>query len=251
MTGPSFVFDSIPTVVAGFTTRKSGVSKAPFDTLNLAVSSGDSREAVDANREILLSSVGFESGRLAIAGQVHGRRVARVRQPGLVRETDGLATSEPGLLLGIVAADCAVVLVADEAGTAVGAAHAGWRGAVAGIVNELLDTMTVLGSPPSKLQAYISPCISQKRFEVGPEVAEQFPREFVRICEKTGKPHVDLAGSLRAQLIGGGVRSQHVQVDGRCTFDDDSFYSYRADRGKTGRMMGYIGVRPSRRATRR
>jgi YfiH family protein len=237
------VFRNIPNVVAGFTTRQDGVSRPPFDSLNLAFSSGDVRDAVERNRALLLSSVGFAPGRLVIAGQVHGHAVARVSEPGLIEETDGLVTQTRGLLLGIVAADCAAVLVADESGRCVGAAHAGWRGTVAGIVDDLLDAMAELDAVPGRLLAYVSPCISQRRFEVGPEVAALFPSEFVTTGGEAGKPHVDLPGALREQLIAGGVPGDSIEIDGRCTYDDPDFYSYRADRGLTGRMMGFIGVR--------
>ena len=234
----------VPCVVAGFTTRRGGVSKSPFDSLNLAVSTGDKRELVENNRELLLEAVGFDSGHLAIAGQVHGTNVAYVGSPGLVPDTDALITETPGLLLGMVAADCAIVLVADSGGAVVGAAHAGWRGAAGGIATGLVEGMKTRGCRADTLLAYVSPCISQKRFEVGPEVARQFDSRFVAANPETGKDHVDLTGVLRDQLACAGIDVARIQIDGRCTFDNpDLYYSYRAQHGVTGRMMGYIGIR--------
>ena len=231
-------------VVAGFTTRSGGVSGTPFDSLNLAVSSGDDESNVWTNRRRLLAHVGFGPGAIAIAGQVHGSHVARVDEPGLVTETDGLVTTTPGLLLGIVAADCAVVLVADDAGTIVGAAHAGWRGAAGGIVGNLVAAMRERGVRPDQLSAWVSPCISQANFEVGDEVAEQFDQSFVVENPASGKKHVDLTGALVGQLITLGIPPARIAAERRCTVHEtEAFFSYRGESGRTGRMMGFIGIR--------
>lgn len=232
-------------VVAGFTTRSGGVSAAPFGSLNLAISSGDAEADVRENRRRLLTHVGFDQDALAIAGQVHGADVAWVDKPGLVYETDGLLTTTPGLLLGIVAADCAVVLVADDDATVVGAAHAGWRGAAQGIVGNLVRAMVAQGCQPDRLNAWVSPCISQVNFEVGDEVAEQFDDAFVTENPTTGKKHVDLVGVIVAQLMSLGIPPDRVAAAHRCTVDEEeTFFSYRGQSGRTGRMMGFIGIRP-------
>ncbi len=243
-------------VVAGFTTRKGGVSEPPFDSLNLAVSSGDDADCVAQNRSRLLASVGFPENGLAIAGQVHGTSVEVVAEPGLVRNCDGLVTRARGLLLGIVAADCAVVLVADARAGCVGAAHAGWRGAVGidangdGIIPVLTDQLRALGASLPRCQAFVSPCISQRHFEVGPEVADRFPPEFVTTHVPGGRPHVDLGGYLVSMLERSGVPTERIERDKRCTYaDSDLFFSYRAashaaPNTPTGRMMGFIGLTP-------
>ncbi|MDZ4698106.1 MAG: laccase domain-containing protein, partial [Rhodothermales bacterium] len=128
------IFDSIAGVVAGFSTRLGGVSVSPFDSLNLGLSTNDTREAVLENRRRLFGAVGFEAGQLAITGQVHGAEVAVVETPGLYPGFDGLVTTTPRLLLCLSAADCASVLFARADGGMVGACHAGWRGAAGGIV---------------------------------------------------------------------------------------------------------------------
>ena len=113
----------LPGVVAGFTTRTGGVSVPPFDSFNLGLSSGDRREDVLENRARLLAAVGFPRDNLIIAGQVHGNHVEVVDAAGLVPETDALVTNRRGLLLGMVSADCAIVLLADSSGSIVGAAR--------------------------------------------------------------------------------------------------------------------------------
>ncbi|NBC17579.1 MAG: laccase domain-containing protein, partial [Bacteroidetes bacterium] len=132
------IFDGMPQVVAGFSTRRGGTSAPPYDSLNLSLSPDDEADAMRANRRRLFEQVGFSVDDLALAGQVHGARVEHVTAPGLYRGVDGLVTATPGVLLCITAADCAAVLLADagadaEAGV-VGACHAGWRGTVARIV---------------------------------------------------------------------------------------------------------------------
>lgn len=238
------LFDDLPGVVAGFTTRHGGVSAAPFGTLNLGLSTGDVRDHVVENRRRLVGALGFELEQLAVAGQVHGDRVRVVDGGGLYPGFDALVTDRPGVLLCITAADCAVVLLADPARGVVGACHSGWRGTVAGIAAKTVAEMAALGADPSRLRAYVSPCISAAHFEVGPEVAAQFDPAFVHRPEGGAKPHVDLKGVLVAQLRAAGLAEGAVEVSPHCTFaQTDLFFSYRAERGETGRMMGFIGMK--------
>lgn len=231
-------------VVAGFTTRAGGVSAAPYGRLNLGASVGDDAAAVAENRRRLAAALGFAPEAFALAGQVHGRAVRHVEAPGLYPGFDALVTTTPGVLLGIVAADCAAVLLADAAAGVVGAAHAGWRGAVAGIVGETVAAMARLGAEPARLAAYVSPCIGPARFEVGEEVAAAFDPAFVRRPPGAPRPFVDLKAALAAQLAAAGVPAAAVEVDAACTASDTArFFSYRAEGGQTGRMLGFIGKR--------
>jgi hypothetical protein len=235
------VFVDVPGMVAGFSTRIGGVSAPPFGSLNLGLSTNDDREAVLENRRRLFAEVGFGLEGLAVAGQVHGNEVASVARAGLYPGMDGLVTAAPSLLLCLSAADCAAVLLAMEDGTVVGACHAGWRGAAGGIVRVTLERMAALGATPERLRAYISPCISADRFEVGPEVAARFDKRFVR-RDRGERPHVDLRACLEAQLVEGGVAPEAIEVSPLCTYSDTTtFFSHRAEQGSTGRMMGYIG----------
>jgi polyphenol oxidase len=236
------LFDSLPGIVAGFSTRHGGVSATPFASLNLGLSTNDDREAVLENRRLLFETVGFEAGELAITGQVHGSEVAVVQTPGLYPGFDGLVTTTPRLMLCISAADCASVLIATAEGGMVGACHAGWRGAAGGIIARTVGCMTDLGAESGSLRAYISPCISAARFEVGPEVAVRFDARFV-VRASGEKPHVDLKGALVAQLVEAGLEPDFIEVSPHCTHTDTTtFYSHRAEGGVTGRMMGFIGI---------
>ncbi|MGI9173897.1 MAG: peptidoglycan editing factor PgeF [Rhodothermales bacterium] len=242
------VFDGVPGLVAGFSTRQGGVSRPPFEALNLGLSTGDERADVLENRRRLAEHVGFRPDALAIAGQVHGAEVKRVDAPGLFPGYDGLVTRTKGLLLCISAADCAAVLLADAEAGVVGACHAGWRGTVARIVEKTIEGMETEGGRPERLRAYVSPCISRDHFEVGPEVAAQFDAAFVHQTSDEEKPHVDLKAALRDQLRQAGVPAHAIEVARPCTFAEPaSFFSYRAQAGRTGRMMGFIGLREGER----
>lgn len=234
--------DAIPGVVAGFSTRLGGVSAPPFGTLNLGLSTHDDHDAVLENRRRLFEVVGFGMGELAITGQVHGAEVAVVETPGLYPGFDGLVTTIPRLLLCLSAADCASVLLTASDGGIVGACHAGWRGAAAGIAGRTVACMANMGAAPGSLHAYISPCISVARFEVGPDVADRFDARFV-VRAPGAKPHVDLKGALVAQLEEAGLAPGAIEVSPHCTHTDTTtFFSHRAEGGVTGRMMGFIGI---------
>jgi copper oxidase (laccase) domain-containing protein len=126
----------------------------------------------------------------------------------------------------------------------IGAAHSGWRGTVAGVLPRTIEAMAALGGAPERLHAWIAPCISTEAFEVGEEVAEHFAPTLVARRPEWPRPHVDLRAALRAQLDAAGVPAANVEVDDRCpALDTATFYSYRAEGGTPGRMIGYIGRR--------
>ena len=218
------IFSSAPAVVAGFTTR----------------AFSPPTEGLDAARSRLAEETGLA---VASVGQVHGARVATVSGPGHVPDHDGLVTRERGLLLSVVAADCALVLLADADAGVSGACHSGWRGTVAGIVGETVASMQALGADPGRTRAYVGPCISAEAFEVGEEVAAQFADAVVLRRAEWPRPHVDLKADLVRQLAEAGV--DQVEVSEGCTIrDGDRFYSYRAEGGTPGRMLGFVGLRP-------
>ena len=237
------VLDALPGIVAGFSTRQGGVSEAPYTSLNLGLSTKDPSENVQANRRRLSEAAGFAPDRLVIAGQVHGSNIKLATEAGLFSGYDGLVTQTPGLLLCISAADCAAVLLADAEARIIGACHSGWRGTVANISEKTVAAMAKLGAAPARLRAYISPCISMKNFEVGPEVAAQFDDAFVHYLPDEPKPRVDLKAVIAAQLEQAGLAPDAIEISPHCTMGEtDTFFSYRAENGQTGRMMGFIGL---------
>ncbi|MEM1094347.1 MAG: peptidoglycan editing factor PgeF [Bacteroidota bacterium] len=229
----------LPNVNAGFSTRHGGVSTGAYGSLNLGLSTDDAEANVQTNRQRFAEALGFSADQMAIAGQVHGSTVRVVETSGLYRGVDALVTTTPGVLLSMSAADCAAVLLADA--QVVGACHAGWRGTVAEIALKTVAQMVALGASAERMHAYISPCISQANFEVGEEVAAHFAEAFV---DRTrAKPHADIKGALVAQLRRAGIPEAYIEASPHCTYGEvTDFFSYRAERGVTGRLMGGIGL---------
>jgi YfiH family protein len=241
---PAFA-EQFPELIIGFSLRHGGVSPAPFATLNLGLSTGDRPEHVIENRRRLAQAVGFDVDQLTLAGQVHGVAVCRVEQAGLYPGYDGLVTRQAGLVLGITAADCAAVMFYEPERRLLGACHAGWRGVVGGVVENTLAALQALGGRVEALWAYMSPCIGLESFEVGPEVAAYFEPEAVHRRPEWPRPHVDLAGALVRRLRRAGVPASQITVTPCDTaLQTQDFFSYRAERGQTGRMLGFIGLRP-------
>lgn len=235
------VFESNSNIRAWFTLKNAWMgSERLVSGLNLGLNTPENEETVLHNRELLFDSLDVDPDWVVYGEQVHGTRVRTVTEGGMYPETDGLVTQVPGLSLAIQVADCAAVLLGDSVNGIVAAVHAGWRGAAGGILPLAIDRMIDMGAEAGKINAFVSPCISLQNFEVGEEVAEQFPDNFVD-RERFSKPHVDLKGFLFSQMSEMGMISTNIEVHKGCTMNDDrQFYSFRREQQKSGRMMGLI-----------
>jgi YfiH family protein len=224
-----------------FSTRRGGVSSPPFDTLNLGSSTADRPEAVEENRRRLLRALDLDPERFVTLGQIHGARVVRVTAPGFQPECDAAVTVTRGLALAVTGADCLPILF--EAGDAVAAAHAGWRGILAGVAEAALQAACEAGgAAPPEARAHLGPCIRGCCYEVGAEVASRFPGQTLTTSQHS--VHLDLPAAVRLRLMAAGLPSQRVQDTAACTACDPSWYfSHRRDRGSTGRHWGVIGWR--------
>jgi YfiH family protein len=241
-----------------FSTRVGGVSRGPFQSLNLGNPGGceiqDERDCINENYRRLQNGVGLRGNRQRCwVHQVHGADVVIVRRGHEFTSgarADALVSDDPERILTIRVADCVPLLVASQDGRAVAAIHAGWRGVVAGVVPNALREFRRLSSDQPVLAA-IGPCISQDSFEVGPEVLDQFIQLFgaddapvQRNGDPNGKAHVDLRRAVQIQLIRAGLSAQQIDSCDRCTHRDaDEFFSHRRDRGITGRMAAIISPR--------
>ena len=246
-------------ILHAFSTRKGGVSKPPFATLNLGQGVGDNPAAVEENRQRFFGALGIEAGQVVRARQVHGDSVLNVdvtctRQAGFPRslvderaEFDALITRVPGLALVVSTADCVPVLIHDPVQGAIAAIHAGWRGTAKGIAARALTAMReAYGTDPSTCLAAIGPCIHGCCFEVDSVVVEAMattvpnPEAYTR----PSRPDhwlLDLVGANRAALEMAGVRPDRIEDVGLCTScRNDLFFSHRAEKGRTGRMMSFI-----------
>ncbi len=246
---------ALASVTHGFTRRAGGVSVPPFDSLNLGLHVGDVPDAVRENRARVAGWFGSGLERMVCAEQVHGGRVAVVESADAGRGAAVLAEAIPGVdalvtksdrvLLALFFADCVPVFFADERRGVVAVAHAGWRGLVAGVLENTLATMdTRFGSVPGEMQVAVGPCIGRERFEVGDEVAAHFSDFLVAPDSPGGKPRVDLAAAAARRLIGAGIAPQNLYVSGECTASEPGrYFSHRRDGGRTGRMGGFIALR--------
>ncbi len=239
----------------GFFTRAGGVSQGPFASLNCSISSGDAPEALRENRRRVARAMGVDPERLLGVTQVHGTDVATVSSPwvpGAGPRADAMVTDRPGLALGIITADCAPVLLADPVLGVVGAAHAGWRGAAAGMLEAVVTAMERLGAQRERIVAVVGPCIGQDSYEVGPELRDAVvaaatiaaPDAFFR-PGLGDRLQFDLAGYCVARLLGCGVATAAaLGCDTRT--DEQRFFSHRrrtlAGGGPIGHQISVIAL---------
>ena len=233
----------------GFFTRDGGVSTGDVGGLQCGIGAKDDPLAVAENRARATAAIA-PGATLLTPHQVHSPDVAIVRQAFAMRDrphVDALVTAQAGLLLGIVTADCAPVLLADRAHGVVGAAHAGWRGALHGVLANTVEAMVALGARRESIAAAVGPCIAQESYEVGEDMRGQFDAAAARFFApgKPGHLQFDLAGYVAKALADAGVET--VDVLGEDTYGQDNrFYSYRraTHRGEPtyGRQLSAIAV---------
>ncbi len=273
---------AFPWLVHGFSTRRGGVSQVyGGNALNLGLTAHDTREAVQQNRERFARALDAVNGDgtswpLVMVRQIHSSVIHAIKEgPREVLAGDGMITDRPGLLLTVRTADCLPVLLVDEEHRAVGIFHAGWRGTLARIVEKGVGEMRLrFASQPSRLRAALGPGIHTCCYAVGEEVGERFAAQFAyskalfqevfdsepvrqkypllflnRRAPGHGEPsrslHLDLVEANRRQLLEAGVAADNIENSDLCTAcRTDLFFSHRAEKGVTGRMMGAVGIRP-------
>lgn len=223
--------DSLAPVRHGFFTRKGGASSGIFEGLNCGRGSSDQADAVATNRGRVADAMEVAVDSLVSVHQCHSADVVVVDGPlAASPKADAMVTSTPGLALGILTADCQPVLLSDTDAGIIGAAHAGWGGAIAGVLENTIDAMIGLGASRSTIHAVIGPCISQRAYEVGPEYMDRFLNddpEYARFFANGQGDRLlfDLPGFGLARLRAAGVQANWT---GHCTYSDPSrFYSYR------------------------
>ncbi|MBJ2250931.1 MULTISPECIES: peptidoglycan editing factor PgeF [Pseudomonas] len=223
-------------VKACVTTRAGGVSLAPFDSLNLGDHVEDSPEAVLENRRRLTAAFAIQPAWLR---QVHGVVVVEA-DPGRIAEADGSWTGTPGIACTAMTADCLPALFCNKSGTRVAAAHAGWRGLAAGVLEAAADS---LDAAPADVLVWLGPAIGPKAFEVGPEVREAFMQQHPQTAQafvpshNPGKFLADIYQLARLRLAARGITA--VYGGGLCTVTDPRFFSYRRS-PRTGRFASLI-----------
>ena len=238
----------------GFFTRRGGVSEAPFEGLNCGYGSDDEHDKVTENRRLAVDRLGAPDNPLITAYQVHSADAVIVDAPWSpddAPKADALVTTRPGLVLGILTADCAPVLFVDPDAGVIGAAHAGWRGAKTGILERCVETMIEVGASAGSICAAIGPCIGQASYEVGPEFVEEFVADtsdnekFFVPSTRSGHALFDLGGYTLSRLAGLSLASSTFLDRDTCA-DAELFYSYRrgtlAGAPDYGRLLSAIVI---------
>ncbi len=236
----------------GFFTRNGGASSGLYGSNNCAFGSNDNRDDVARNRDLCAQRL--NAARLVTVHQRHTADVVTVEKPWSWNENpvaDALVTALPGIAVGILTADCTPVLLADEKAGVVAAAHAGWRGAFEGILENTVAAMTKLGANPERIVAAVGPCIAQASYEVGPEFSARFVERdasyarYFTAPKANGHVHFDLPQFVSDRLHAAGVGAVAVQGGDTCA-DDRLFFSYRRSvlRGEPdyGRQLSAISL---------
>jgi polyphenol oxidase len=240
----------------GFFTRRGGVSAGPYASLNCSLSGQDSRDAVLENRARAAHTIGASAAALVGLTQVHGTDVVYVAEPwppGAGPQADAMVTDRPGVSLGIVTADCAPILFADMPAGVVAAAHAGWRGALAGVIEATVAAMQRLGATPASTAAAIGPCIAQASYEVGTDLRDALlAREpshdrYFASGVSEGRWQFDLSGYCAGLLAAAGIRVVDV-IDADTAADEARFFSHRrrtlGGGGPIGHQISIIALNP-------
>ncbi|MBF0296920.1 MAG: peptidoglycan editing factor PgeF [Magnetococcales bacterium] len=243
-----------------FTTRQGGVSTGNYASLNLGGHVNDHPEAVARNRALLMAALGPQAQELALVNQVHGDRAVVAGMEGAYPDADAVVTDRPGVVVGVLTADCVPVLFADCQGRVVGAAHAGWRGALAGILDNTLALMETLGARRERIVAIVGPCIHAASYEVDAPFRDRFLQgtdnkinqayqKFFSNRAQSGILTFDLPGYVHGRLIENGLDALKIFNLEQCTYALDSlFFSHRraTHRGALpcGRQLGGIHLLP-------
>jgi polyphenol oxidase len=240
--------DALDRVRHGFFTREGGVSEGDFASLNCGYSSGDASSLVEANRARALQRLGMAPASLCTVRQVHSAAVVVACAPQPARPSiaaDALVTDRPGITLAVLSADCAPVLLADPEAGVIGAAHAGWRGALAGVIEATVEAMIGLGAARDRVHAAIGPCIAQASYEVGPELLIRFTEDdpssaalFLPVAA-SDRLLFDLKGYVLRRLGRAGIEQRTALPDDTHA-DEARFFSARRSRQRGDERFGLL-----------
>lgn len=243
-------------IIAGVTTRRGGNSSKPFNTLNMGFHVNDECEKVIMNRKLLSEKLAIPLSNWVCGEQVHETNIAVVTSHDAgkgtidhhdaLKKVDGFITNQKNILCTAYFADCVPIYYFDPVTNYIGIAHAGWRGTVNHIAKKMVEKLTTKGVDPENLYVVIGPCISQENYEVDERIIQQIDDEYI---EKTVIKKADNRFLLNLKqlnmeiLLQSGVLHHNIDITSYCTYGEKHlFFSYRRDKGKTGRMLGFIGL---------
>ncbi len=246
-------------MVHAFTTKIGGVSSGIYESLNLGFNRGDDRVNVVANYQKVADALGVELSSMVLSRQVHETNIAKVTQedkgngilfPNKWESMDGIYTTEDDITLVTHYADCVPLFFYSKKHHIIGMAHAGWRGTVARIGANMVNIWkNTDGIDPSDIEVAIGPSIGVCHFEVGPEVAEVFEKEFKNAdfieSKPNGKYNIDLWKCNKRVLMEAGIKEENITVAGVCTYcNSDIYYSHRKTNGQRGTLAGIMCLHP-------
>jgi len=239
--------------VQGFTTRHEGVSRAPYNSLNLGGNTFDPPHNVQGNRSLLARTFGGRVEKFVMVNQCHGTDILVIDEPNpdyahfQKLACDGIITNQPQVMIAVGVADCLPLLLLDPVKRVVAALHAGWKGTAGNIAGKGVDSLVkIFGSEKSDILAACGPAIGPCCYEVDEPVrqvcsAAGFDWSHCAVAAGSGKWRLDLAAANREQLQAAGVPEENIEVAGQCVCcQHDWFFSYRRDGGETGRQAGFI-----------
>jgi YfiH family protein len=246
-------FDGPGCSVQGFTTRHEGVSRTPYNSLNLGTNTPDQPHSVEGNRSLLARAFGITQEKLVTVKQTHGSDILVIDEPNddvshfLGIEADAIITNQPGIMIGVCVADCAPILLMDQEKQVIAAVHAGWQGTASKVVTKTVAGMkSLFACNPENIQAAIGPCIGKCCYEVDAPVRQAFIQngvDWLSCSEQGGESlwRLDLATANRDLLVAAGLPAERVQLSDACVCcHRELYFSYRRDEGETGRQMGFI-----------
>ena len=255
------VFEEMPEIVHGFSTRLGGVSEGIYSSMNLSFTRGDKEEAVKENYRRIAAAIGFEMESIVTSDQTHTANVRRITEedrgngitkPRPYKDVDGMITNVPGIVLATFYADCVPLYFVDPVHKAIGLSHSGWRGTVAKIGKVTVEKMREeYGTKPEEIYAAVGPSICQDCYEVSEDVAEEFRHAF---CPKywdalfykkeNGKYQLNLWEANRIVFLEAGIPEDHISMPNLCTCCNPEFlFSHRASKGKRGNLGAFLGIR--------
>lgn len=239
------IFKAIPGLIAAESNRQGGVSPAPFDSLNLGLSTPDDPQHIAENRKIFFNALGIGMEQVVHSHQIHSDEVLIAGEAGHYSGYDAIIIAKAALFAAVTTADCVPVLICDPVRKVAAAIHAGWPGSRLRLVGKTLRIMQQdFGTRPSDCFVRIGPCIDAGVYEVGDEVARWFDEAHKVFYPEKGKYHLRLKAANVSQLLEFGVPADQISVSPDCTFQrPDMYFSHRRDRGQTGRMLSVIGWR--------
>jgi polyphenol oxidase len=239
----SKILSQYPELVVGVSTRYGGISPEPLG-LNLSFSVGDKPENVLENRRIFFRSLGISELDVVYQRQTHSTNIKQVTIPGVHDSCDALITKTPGIFLAVSIADCLPVFIYDSANKVIAGVHAGWRGSRDQIVTKALGILlNDYRSNPVNLVAYVGPGADACCYEVGEDVAGQFPEKYIRHTQN-GRTHLNLKMFNQDILLSAGIPQSQIELSEYCTIcNPQLFHSYRRDKAHSGRMMAVVGMK--------